>query len=134
MTDTSGLGETSAVSAIENVIGGGARIRLCDTAVDFTDTAADIDTKAVLSQDVADTDLSITTPTDFTGKTELSNDNDILYDVSANNEIIVDVVVQNQTDGEEWSLADELNNPDLGENDEYRINAGTVLYELGNIA
>ena len=132
MTDSTGFGETSAESAIENISSGGVTIHLCDTAVDYTDAAADIDTKSVTSEDVAEADLTITTPTGFEGVATLENDNDITYDVSENTETIVDVVIQNQTDGEEWALADEVNNPDLGENDEYRIDANTTLYELGN--
>lgn len=132
MTDVSGMGATTAQTSIELVTNGGIEIHLCDTAVSKTDSATDIDGKSALSQNVAEADTTITTATDFSGVDTLANDVDVVFDVSTNTEIIVDVVIRSQTDDSQWLVADELNDPDLSENDEYRIDANTTLYEHGN--
>jgi predicted ATP-binding protein involved in virulence len=132
MTSSTGLGETSAQSAIQNFIDGGVTIHLLDTALGYTDTSTEITNNSVVSQTVAQADLTINTPTSFSGVATLENDNDIVYDVSAETATIVEVVIQSQNSVEEWALADETNDPDLSNLDEYRIDATTILYELGN--
>lgn len=132
MTNTSGLGSTAAQNAISNVTAGGVQVILTDTEVNKTDTATDIDNVTILSQNVAEADVTINSAADFTGVDTLVNDNDILFDVSAETAVLEDVVIRSQTDNSQWLVADEVNTPDLSQNDEYRINASTTLYELGN--
>ncbi len=132
MTNTSGLGSTAAQNAISNVTAGGVQVILTDTEVNKTDTATDIDNVTILSQNVAEADVTINAAADFTGVDTLVNDNDILFDVSAETAVLEDVVIRSQTDNSQWLVADEVNTPDLSANDEYRINASTTLYELGN--
>lgn len=133
-TDTTGFNETAASTAATNVISGGATVHLIgggDT-VAYTDTATEIGNKSDASVAVAEADFTITTPTDFSGSTTLENNNDLDFgtpDIG----VVDDIVIQNDANGDLFVVGDEPNNPDLT-GEQVTLPAGTILYELGNIA
>jgi len=62
--------------------------------------------------------------------TTLENNNELDFG-SPDIGTVDNIVVQNNTDGDLWLLADEPNNPELTGED-VTIPAGTTMYELGN--
>ena len=131
MSDTTGFGETAAQSAVENITDGGIEILLATTAVNYTDSATDIDTKTDASETVTEANVTITPPADFSGTVDLTNDNAVEFGALSIG-VVEEVVIRSQTDNEQWVLADETNNPELT-GEEYTIEADTVLYSLGNV-
>ncbi|OYR79321.1 hypothetical protein DJ84_18375 [Halorubrum ezzemoulense] len=132
MSTESGLNQTAAQAAIDLIISGGADIRLMGQAVDYGDTATNLDSKEVdtsgnySSISVSEADFSTVAGT---GILELQNDNVLDWgalDVGT----ITDVVIHDPgTD--QFIRADEINDPETT-GEQVTIPADTVLYTLGN--
>ena len=132
MTSGTGQNDAAAQHTLGEIIAGGVTIHLLDTALAYGDGATEVGNKSVNSEAVAEADLTVNAATGFDGTATITNDNDVVFDVEANTETVVEVVLQNDTATDRVVLADEINNPNLDENDTYTIEAGTTLYEFGN--
>ena len=132
MTDETGFGEQAAQAAVENITDGGVTIHLCTQSVAYGDDSADIDSKSDAQEDVAEGDLTINAATGFDDAQTLELAADVAYG-SLDIGTVEDVVIQNQADGDLWILADEENSPELT-GEEYTIESGEILHELGHIA
>lgn len=130
MTDSTGFGETSAQSAIQNVTSGGVTVHLCSSAPSYSDGASGITSVSEASTNVAETDVTVNNATGFADTATLTNDNEISFG-SQSVGTITHIVIQNQNDGATWILADETNDPDLTGED-VTLPADTTLYEFGN--
>lgn len=132
MPSTTGAGETLATDMVTDLISGGATVHLLgggDT-MNYSDTGTEVTNKSDTTVQVAEADWTITSPADFSGTTDLSNDNELDFGTPSIG-TVDQIVIQNDTNGDLWVVADEPNNPDLtGEN--VTISAGTTMYQLGN--
>ena len=123
----SGLNETAATAAINNIISGGADIHLLTQQGSYTDTSTEINNKSAASVSVAEADFSVVSATDFTGTTKLELSSDVEFG-SQNIGEVLDVAI---VSGDNIIIGNEINTPDLS-GEEYIIRSGEVLYELGN--
>lgn len=127
-----GAGENLAQAMVEQLISGGATVHLLgggDTMT-YTDGDTELTSKSDSTVQVAEADWTITNPADFSGTTDLSNDNELDFGTPSIG-TVDQIVIQNDTNTDQWVVADEPNNPDLtGEN--VTIAANTTMYELGN--
>ena len=124
----SGLNETAATAAINNIISGGADIHLLTQQGSYTDTSTEINNKSAASVSVAEADFSVVSATDFTGTTKLELSSDVEFG-SQNIGEVLDVAI---VSGDNIIIGNEINTPDLS-GEEYIIRSGEVLYELGNV-
>lgn len=132
MTGTTGYGENAAVAALEVLTTGGLKIHLygAGTTAAYSDGATDITNKSDMSMSVNELDLTINTPLDFSGIATITNDNELTFS-NVNIGVVDHVVLQNQTNTELWTLADEIADPNTTGED-IIISAGSTLYEFGN--
>lgn len=131
--NSTGFGNPSAQSAIQNVIAGGATIYLIPdtTSVAVGDAVSDISSASVQSKNVAEADFTINGKADFTDTSDLNLSAEVSIDVSGTSDTIDTVVIANQS-AEEWILSDETNNPDLSQIDTLTLSSGDTLYSVGN--
>jgi hypothetical protein len=136
MAIETGLNQTAAEAAVNEIIAGGADVRLMTTALDYQDVATDLDTKEVSAADyspvsVAEADWAIT-PDAANG--ELTLDNAAVVDFGeAQNDygVVVDVAIH-APGTDKFIRADEVNDPDITAGEEIRFPAGEISYTLGN--
>ena len=130
--NSTGANETAATQFINTLISGGVNVLLIGggTSVSYTDAGTDISGYSTSSVSVGETALTISTPADFTGTADLSNDNQLDFG-SVDIGVVDDVVIQNQNTTDLFVLADETNNPDTT-GEQVTLPAGTTLYSLGN--
>lgn len=114
------------------VISGGVTVHLVDTAQGYTDGATEVSSDSVVSNNIAEADLTVNAATGFADTATITNDNDVEFDVSGSSVTAVEVVVQNQSTTDRFVLADETNDPDLSALDTWTLESGTTLYEFGN--
>lgn len=130
MTSSTGFNESAAQSAAEVITSGGVTIHLCTTTLNYSDGATAVSSASASSANVAEADLTITTPSGFAGTTTIENDNEVAFG-TVDAGTIVEIVIQNQNTGDIFVLADEPNDPDTTGED-VNLPANTTLYELGN--
>lgn len=131
-TNSTGQGSNASQHTLDELIAGGVTLHPVDTAMDYGDGATEISNKSILSTNIAEADLTAAAASGFDGSSTITNDSDIVIDVSGETATAVEVVLQNQSNTDRWALADETNDPDLSQIDTYRIDANTTLYSLGN--
>ena len=136
MSATTGFNQTAAASAIDNIIAGGADIRLVTEQLEYGDGDAELGTKEVTAGDytvqtVAEADWNVTFDAANNTAT-LENANEIAYGEIENDwGTIVDFAIQDPgTD--EFIIADEPNNPELTTGEDVAFSAGAISYTLGN--
>jgi len=136
MSQTSGFNQTAADSAINNIIAGGADVRLMTSQLDYGDGATELDTKEVDAADytvksIAEADWSLSFDS-TTNTATLENDNEISYG-QINNDwgTILDIAIHDPTT-DEFIIADEPNQPDLTTGEDVSFAAGDLSYTLGN--
>jgi len=136
MSQTSGFNQTAAQSAIDNIIAGGADVRLMTSQLDYGDGATELDTKEVDAADytvksIAEADWSLSFDS-TTNTATLENANEISYG-QINNDwgTILDIAIHDPTT-DEFIIADEPNQPDLTTGEDVSFAAGDLSYTLGN--
>lgn len=127
-----GAGENLAQDMVELLIAGGATVHLLGggATMSYSDGGTEVDSNSDAETSVAEADWTVTTPAGFDGVVELSNDNELDFG-SPDIGTVDEIVIQNDSDGDLWVVADEPNNPDLTGED-VTIAAGTTMYEFGN--
>lgn len=131
-TNSTGQNEDMASHTLGEIIAGGVTLHLVDSELSYTSTSTDISNASVKSASLAESDLNIVLPADYTGTATIETAVDVVFDVSSSTATIVEVVLQNASNTGRFVLVDETNDPDLSSYDEYKIPSGEVLYELGN--
>jgi len=136
MSQTSGFNQTAAQSAIDNIIAGGADVRLMNSQLDYTDGDTELGNKEVSAADytiksIAEADWSVSFDS-TTNTATLENANEISYG-QINNDwgVILDVAIQDPTT-DEFIIADETNQPDLTTGEDVSFPAGEITYTLGD--
>jgi len=136
MSQTSGFNQTAAQSAINNIIAGGADVRLMTSQVVYTDGDTELGNKEVSAADYTVQSIAeanwIVSFDSTTNTATLENANEISYG-TINNDwgIIVDIAIQDPTT-DEFIIADEPNQPDLTSGEDVSFTAGGITYTLGN--
>ena len=136
MSSDTGLNQTAAEAAINNIISGGADVRLLTTAVDYDDGDTELSAKEVsgsgyAAQSVAEADWTLT-PDAVDGTLTLTNDNVIDFGQAGDDwGTVVDVVVHAPTT-DEFIRLDAPTDPNITTGAEVSIAAGAAEYTLGN--
>ena len=135
MSSESGFNQDAADAAVDNIISGGADVRLMTTALDYDDTASDLDTKKVDAADYdavsvpeADWDVSF----DVAGNELTLTNNDVVDFGDTENDwgVVVDIAIHD-AGTDLFIIADEVNDPDITEGETVRFPAGEIVYTLG---
>lgn len=126
----SGLNESAAVAAIQDVIDGGVDIHLLTTQGSYTDSSTEIINKSEAVVSVAESEFSISPATDFTDTTVLTVTSDVEFGAQSIG-VVESVAILGSDD--EAIIGIEEDTPDLT-GELYTLPAGTVLYEVGNVA
>jgi len=135
MSTRPGFNETAADSAINNIIAGGADVRLFTTELAYTDTATELDNKEVSAADygpvnVAEADWSKTVDA-TNNETVLENANEVDFGETQNDwGIVVDAAIHDPTT-DEFIIADEVNDPDITTGEQVSFPAGEISYTIG---
>ena len=134
MTDSTGANDDMAQHILGESIANGLNIHLLSSAVGYTDGDTEIQAASEASEAIAAADLTTNSATGFDDQATITNDVDVVFDVSGITEstTITHLALQDQTNVDRFLLSDETNNPDIGDLDTYTIDAGTELYEFGN--
>lgn len=134
--DNSGANSTLVQHLLGEIIAGGVTIHLVSAAQSYTDGAAELSADSEVSVTVAEADFTVDAAGGFATVATLTTNADIVFDVSGvtTSTTIVELAIQNQTNTDQFVLSDETNDPDIGALDTYTLEAGEVLYELGNPA
>jgi len=136
MSQTSGFNQTAAESAIDNIIAGGADVRLMNSQLDYTDGDTELGNKEVSAADytiknVAEADWTVSFDSS-TNTATLENASEIDYGEIQNDwGVILDVAIQDPTT-DEFIIADETNEPDLTTGEEVSFLPGEITYTLGD--
>lgn len=134
MTDSTGANDNLAQHLLGEIISGGVTAHLVDAAQNYTDGDTEVSSDSLVSENIAEADLTANSATGFADTATITNDNAVEFDVSGESTTAVEVVVQNQTETGRFVLADETNDPDLSELDTWTLEADTTLYEFGSPA
>jgi len=136
MSQTSGFNQTAAESAIDNIITGGADVRLMTSQLDYGDGDTELGNKEVSAADytvksIAEADWTVSFDSS-TNTATLENANSISYGEIQNDwGVIVDIAIQDPgTD--EFIIADEPDTPDLTTGEDVSFPAGDLTYTLGD--
>lgn len=135
MSQNTGFNEHGANEAIENIIGGGADVRLLGTAADHPDGASNLDTKEIdgsgySAVSVARADWTLTV--DSTAHTvTLTNDNELSFGTAGEAWGTVESVVIHAPATSQFIITDDSSTPDIPQGEEVTIPAGSITYTLG---
>lgn len=131
---TTGSNDTLTQYLLGEIIANGVTVHLLTADQAYTDGGTALSSDSEQTQNVASADLTLNSGTGFSDTATITNDNDIVFDVSGTtaSTTITHLAIQDQTNTDRFVLSDETNDPDIGTLDTYTISAGTVLYELGN--
>ena len=136
MSQTSGFNQTAAQSAIDNIIAGGADVRLMTSQLDYNDGDTELGNKEVSAADytvksIAEADWTVSFDA-TTNTATLENANEISYGQIENDwGTILDIAIHDPTT-DEFIIADEPNEPDLTTGEDVSFAAGDITYTLGN--
>ena len=136
MSQTTGFNQTAAESAIDNIIVGGADVRLMNSQLDYTDGDTELGNKEVSAADytvqsIAEADWTVSFDS-TTNTATLENANEIDYGTIDNDwGTIVDVAIQD-SGTDEFIIADETNEPTLTTGEDVSFPAGEITYTLGD--
>lgn len=127
-----GAGENMAAHLVGEIIKNGVTLHLYgqgETA-SYSDGATEVSNKSDAQADIAAADMTVATPTDFSGTTTITVNVDVAFgptDIG----IIDDAVIQDQTNTDRWVSGNVPDNPDTTGED-VTLPSGTVVYEFGN--
>lgn len=124
-----GFGAQQAIDAVNNIISGGADVRLLSTEASYTDTQTDIDSKAEATVSLSETDYDVSTASTFTDGLELTNANVIEFGALDGFTAVDAVVHDSGTDN--FIRVDVPTDPQLT-GEEVTISAGNLTYNLTN--
>jgi hypothetical protein len=136
MSQTSGFNQTAADSAIDNIIAGGADVRLMTSQLGYNDTNTELGNKEVSAADytvksIAEADWTVSFDA-TTNTATLENANSISYGTINNNwGEILDIAIQDPTT-DEFIIADEPDTPNLTSGEDVSFPAGSITYTLGD--
>jgi hypothetical protein len=136
MSQTSGFNQTAAQSAIDNIIAGGADVRLMTSQIDYGDGDTELGNKEVSAADytvksIAEADWTVSFDAS-TNTATLENANEITYGTIDNDwGTILDVAIQDGST-DEFIIADETKQPDLTTGEDVSFPAGEITYTLGD--
>jgi hypothetical protein len=136
MSQTSGFNQTAAQSAINNIINGGANVRLMTSQLDYNDGDTELGNKEVSAadyavQNIAEADWDVSFDA-TTNTATLTNANEISYGTIDNDwGTILDIAIQD-SGTDEFIIADETNQPDLTTGEDVSFPAGEITYTLGD--
>lgn len=124
----SGLNNSGAEAAIQNVISNGADVHLLTTEADITDTATDLEGKSSAVESVAESVFTINPATSFSDTNSLELTEDIEFG-SLDIGTVFNIAIVGSDDNA--LIGVEETQPELtGEN--YTIPQGETVYEVGN--
>lgn len=124
----SGLNNSGAEAAIQNVISNGADVHLLTTEADITDTATDLEDKSSAVESVAESVFTINPATSFSDTNSLELTEDIEFG-SLDIGTVFNIAIVGSDDNA--LIGVEETQPELtGEN--YTIPQGETVYEVGN--
>ena len=134
MTDSTGANDDMAQHILGEATANGLNVHLLSSAIGYTDGDTEIQAASEASESVGAAGLTANSATGFNDQATITNDADIVFDVSGitASTTITHLALQDQTNTDRFLLSDETNNPDIGDLDTYTIEAGTELYEFGN--
>jgi len=136
MSATTGFNQAAATSAINNIISGGADIRLVTQELDYGDGDTELSNKEVTAADytvqtVAEADWTVTFDAANNTAT-LENANEISYGEITNDwGVIVAFAIQDPAT-DEFIIVDETEDPELTAGEDVSFPAGIISYTLGN--
>lgn len=130
-----GFNQTAASSAIDNIIAGGADVRLFTTELAYGDGATELDTKEVSAADytavnVAEADWNVTADA---ANNEITLNNGAVVDFGETQNdwgVVVDAAIHDPTT-DAFIIADEVNDPDITTGEDVSFPAGEIAYTLG---
>lgn len=130
-----GFGKTVATDAVNQIISGGADVKLMTSAVDYTDTESDLDSKEVSAADydpvnVPEADWSFTYD-NSTNKLTLENSAQVDFGTAQNDYGVVKEIVIHDDGTDQFIIADETNDPDITAGEDVRFPANNITYTLG---
>jgi hypothetical protein len=131
-TSTLGYNDSAAQAAVNTVFSGGATVHLLGggSTLNYTDTSTELNNKSDATASLAEGDVSISTPSSFSGVSEASTSTQLDFG-SPNIGTVDQIVIQNDANPDQMLLIDEPNDPDLtGEN--VTLPSGSTLYQFGN--
>lgn len=135
-TSTSGKAADAAAQAIQNIINGGATLCLLGSDPAYGDSASDVVTAAGATTAIAESDVSISTPADFSGVTTLELTSDIDFGaVDAGVLSTFAVVAESSTldgTGGAWILGEEIPGQPDTTGEDVTVPSGQTLFEDGN--
>jgi len=135
MAVDTGLNQTAAQAAIDSVIAGGADVRLMTTALSYSDTATELDSKEVSAADyasvsVAEVDWNVTFDAP-NGTATLTNASVVDFGQTTNDYgTVVDVAIHAPTT-DKFIRGNEPNDPTITAGEEVQFSAGDITYTLG---
>lgn len=131
-TSTLGANATAAQALANLVFSGGATVHLLEggETLNYSDTSTELNSKSGATASLAESDVSISTPSSFSGVTTATLTTDLSFG-SLSIGTVDQIVIQNATNQSRLILADEPNDPNLTGED-VTLPSGTTLYRFGN--
>jgi len=135
MSSESGLNETAAEYAIDGIVDPDADVRLFTTALNYDDTASDLDTKEVSAADYTSVNVPITDWSIAFDNTnnEATVENAVEVDFGETENdwgTVVDVAIH-QSGTDRFIIADEPNDPEITTGEQVSFPVGDITYTLG---
>ena len=135
MSSESGLNETAAEYAIDGIVDPDADVRLFTTALNYDDTASDLDTKEVSAADytsvnvaLADWDVNFDATNN---EATLQNGVEVDFGETENDwGTVVDVAIH-RPGTDRFIIADEPNDPEITTGEQVSFPVGDITYTLG---
>ncbi len=136
MAIETGFNETAAQAAINEIISGGADVRLMTTELDYGDVATNLDSKEVAATDyspasVPEADWGLTFDA-ANGTVTLTNTAQVDFGTAQNDYGVVLDVAIHAPGTDKFIRADEVNDPDITAGEDIRFPAGEITYTLGD--
>lgn len=136
MAIETGFNETAAQAAINEIISGGADVRLMTTELGYGDVATNLDSKEVAATDyspvsVPEADWGLTFDA-ANGTVTLTNTAQVDFGTAQNDYGVVLDVAIHAPGTDKFIRADEVNEPDITAGEDIRFPAGEITYTLGD--
>lgn len=135
MSSESGLNETAAEYAIDGIVDPDADVRLFTTALNYDDTASDLDTKEVSAADYTSVNVPIADWSiafdNTNNEATVENAVEVDFGETANDwGTVVDVAIH-QSGTDRFIIADEPNDPEITTGEQVSFPVGDITYTLG---
>lgn len=135
MSSESGLNETAAEYAIDGIVDPDADVRLFTTALNYDDTATDLDTKEVSEPDYTSVNVPIADWSvafdNTSNQATIENAVEVDFGETENDwGTVVDVAIH-QSGTDRFIIADEPNDPQITAGEQVSFPVGDITYTLG---